>query len=66
MAQRNLFAGGLVFEVEPKRYDELVEKETELNLLKQAVADLPDEYNTALQTVKKIFNIEKEVTENED
>ena len=55
-----------VIEVDRERYDELIVKENELQLLKEAVAKLPDEWNTALQTVKKIFNIEKEVTENED
>lgn len=65
MAQRNVFAGAVLFEVDPKRYDDLITKENELYLLKEAVAKLPDEYNTELKTVKKIFNIEKEATENE-
>lgn len=65
MAQQ-LFKGITIYEVDPKRYDELIAKENELQLLKEAVATLPDRYNTELKTVKKIFNIEKEVTENED
>lgn len=66
MSRSGLLSGSVLFEVEPERYDELVSKENELHLLKQAVADLPDQYNTGLQTIKKIFNIEKDVTENED
>ena len=63
MSRSGLLSESVLFEVEPTRYDELIAKENELQLLKEAVANLPDQYNTELKTVKKIFNIEKEVTE---
>lgn len=62
MAQQ-LFKGVTIYEVEPKRYDELIAKEERLRLLEEAITR-KGEYES-IADIKKIFNLEKEVTENE-
>ena len=59
MATRGLLTASVIFEVAPARYDELVSAEMELALLKQAIAELNDNYHTELKIIKQCFGIVK-------
>lgn len=62
MAQQ-LFKGTTIYEVEPKRYDELIAKEERLKLLEKAISQKRG-YET-VEDIKKIFNLKGSI-ENED
>lgn len=65
MSVKSILSGGILVEVEPRRYDELVAKEERLRLLEEAITRKGD-YDT-IADIKKIFNlVEKEVPKNED
>lgn len=66
MGAKCVVADTNIIEIDRERYDELISKESQLHLLKRVVADLPDEYNTELKAIKKIFCLGKEETKNED
>ena len=64
MSVKPIMSGGILVEVEPRRYDELVRKEERLNLLENAIKQKDDFSN--IEDIKTIFNLKKEVPKNED
>lgn len=53
MSTKPLMSGGLLVEVEPKRYDELVRKEERLELLENAIRN-----HLYISDIKKVFALE--------
>lgn len=64
MSMKPIISGGVLFEIEPKRYEELVAKEERLRLLEEAITKRCGYSN--IDELKDIFNLKKEVTENEN
>lgn len=61
MSTKPIFSGGVLIEVEPKRYDELVRKEARLEILENAIR----KYDY-ISEIKTMFSLEgeKDVHEN--
>lgn len=52
-----------IIEIDRERYEELIAKEERLRMLEEAITN-KDNYDN-IKDIKTIFNLEKEVTENE-
>lgn len=64
MSVKPIFSGEILVEISHKRYDELLHKEERLRLLESAITEKDDYSN--IEDIKTIFNLKKEVTENEN